>query len=230
MGEAATWVLAIGVICAVVDWIAVIISARDRKTGRALEYIFKPATLVAFIVGAFLLGSTASERHLALWFQIALICSLAGDVFLMLPGDRWFIPGLLAFLLGHVCYIVGFNRGSPPWGVLLPVALATIVDVVVLRRIVGALARSEDRSLRLPVVVYGIVLSLTLVSGWTTWFRTGWTNAGRIAASIGGTLFYASDLMLAWDRFVAKSRLLHVLVIVTYHLGQLGLVLTIGLR
>ena len=34
--------------------------------------------------------------------------------------------------------------------------------------------------------------------------------------------------MLAWNKFVRPSRLLHVAVIVTYHLGQLALALTVG--
>lgn len=224
------WALVIGIVCAVVDWVAVMIAPGRRAIGRALEVVFKPATLIAFVVGAFLMGADVTDPHLARWFRIALICSLAGDIFLMLPGDRWFIPGLLAFLLGHVGYIVGFNAEAVPVGALVPLAVVAVVDLLVLRRIVGALVRSGETTLRIPVVVYGIVLSLTLVSGWATWFRPGWPTAARITASLGATLFYASDLMLAWDRFVAKSQLLHVLVIVTYHIGQLGLVLTIGLR
>ena len=217
----AFWALSIGVLCAVVDWVAVV------RRHRHLEYVAKPATLAAFVVAAFLMGGSGG---LAGWFRWALIFSLAGDVFLMLPAERWFLPGLAAFLVGHLLYIVGFNLDAPPWQVVVPLLLAALLDWVVLRRIVAGLQTTESTNLRLPVIVYGIVLSLTLVSGWATWFRPTWTVAARIAASVGATLFYTSDLMLAWDRFVQRSRLLHVLVIVTYHLGQLGLVLVVGLH
>ena len=40
----------------------------------------------------------------------ALVASLAGDVFLMLPIDA-FIPGLASFLLAHLFYIALFHRG-----------------------------------------------------------------------------------------------------------------------
>lgn len=217
----ASWALGIGIVCAVVDWVAVV------RRHRHLEYVAKPATLVAFVFAASQMGGSGG---LAGWFRWALVFSLAGDVFLMFPAERWFLPGLVAFLVSHIFYIIGFNLDLPPVGMVVPLLLAALLDWVVLRRIVAGLRRSGGANLRLPVIVYGAVLSLTLVSGWTTWFRPGWTVTARIAATVGATLFYTSDLMLAWDRFVQQSRLLRVLVIVTYHLGQLGLVLVVGLH
>ena len=41
----------------------------------------------------------------------ALLFSLGGDVFLMLPGD-YFIPGLASFLVAHVFYIALFRQGA----------------------------------------------------------------------------------------------------------------------
>jgi alkylglycerol monooxygenase len=42
----------------------------------------------------------------------ALVASLAGDVFLMLPG-AYFIPGLASFLVAHLFYISLFRQGVP---------------------------------------------------------------------------------------------------------------------
>ena len=42
------------------------------------------------------------------WFVAALVLCLAGDVFLMLPGDR-FVPGLASFLVGQLLFTVGFS-------------------------------------------------------------------------------------------------------------------------
>ena len=48
-------------------------------------------------------------------FVVALVFSLIGDVFLMLPGERWFVFGLGSFLAGHLAYVVGLvdRRGHP---------------------------------------------------------------------------------------------------------------------
>jgi uncharacterized membrane protein YhhN len=50
---------------------------------------------------------------------------------------------------------------------------------------------------------------------------------GNPVAAVGAVLFVASDSMIAWDRFVAKVRNASVLIMVTYHLGQAGLVLSL---
>ena len=60
-------------------------------------------------------------------------------------------------------------------------------------------------------------------------FRSGWTPLRQALVAVGASLFFASDAMLAWDRFAAPSSLLRLLVIVTYHLGQIGLAASIAL-
>jgi uncharacterized membrane protein YhhN len=47
---------------------------------------------------------------------------------------------------------------------------------------------------------------------------------GNVVAAVGAVLFVASDSMIAWDRFVAKFAWAPVAIMVTYHLGQAGLV------
>ena len=71
------------------------------------------------------------------WFVVALVFSLAGDVFLMLPNEDLFVPGLGSFLVGHVAYIVGLLvAGISP--------LALVVGVVVVAVLI-AVARAAAR-------------------------------------------------------------------------------------
>src|SRR5262249_43905346 len=74
---------------------------------RALVYFAKPTTMAVIIAIAFA-RRTPDHSQYALLIIIGLICSLAGDVFLMLPSDQ-FIAGLLSFLIAHVFYIVAFR-------------------------------------------------------------------------------------------------------------------------
>ncbi|MGC9468425.1 MAG: lysoplasmalogenase [Anaerolineae bacterium] len=223
MNAQASWALGLGLLFAVVDWAAVI------RANKRVEYVFKPAALLAIIAGALLLVDRTGWHWVALWFVPALGASLLGDVFLMLRDDRWFLPGLVAFLMAQICYIIGFNETVPPatslW-LLVPVA---VLDWLVLSRVVRGTRDSGAPEMDVPVILYGLVLSLTLFSGWATWFRPGWSDPARLLASAGTTLFFASDLMLAWDRFVRQSRVLQVAVIITYHLAQLALAVVIGL-
>jgi uncharacterized membrane protein YhhN len=211
------------------DWYAA-----DRKV-KPLEYICKPATMLA------LLGWMWQSVGLGgsmLWFTLGAVFCLAGDVFLMLPRDM-FIFGLLAFLLGHIGYIVGLNN-APPFinmlGMILivilekPLAIITIIVLVIylvwlypkLAR--GLKARGKTR-LKIPVLIYSLVISLMVYSALLTWFRAGWSTFAALSVSIGAVLFFASDSLLAWDRFVNPLPHARLKVMVTYHLGQIGILL-----
>jgi len=217
-------ILGLAFVVAAVDWFAV---WRDE---RQLEVVAKPLTLIAVLIGAWLLTRHTGPRYLASWFLPALAFSLLGDILLMLPGDRWFAPGLGAFLVAQLCYIVGLNETLPPASALWLLALVAGIDLIVLPPVVRGARESGAEALQLPVVIYGVVLSLTLFSGWATWFRPTWPLVGRLTVSAGTTLFFASDLMLAWNKFVRTSRALEVGVIVTYHLAQIALALTIWMH
>lgn len=60
------------------------------------KYILKPGTMVLII--ALAIYGSSLETTFAKWVVVALCFSLVGDVFLMLE-ERWFIPGLISFLL-----------------------------------------------------------------------------------------------------------------------------------
>ena len=78
--------------------------------------------------------------------------------------------------------------------------------------------RSTSPELVGPVLAYMAVISTMVV------FAFG---RGVAVGIVGALLFYASDAILAWNRFVTPSRTLQIAVMVTYHLAQLGLVLSL---
>ena len=109
------WILiGVAAVAAVVDWVAVV---RDDVR---VEYGAKPAVLAALTVAAAVLPADHTDLlHRKWWFVAALACSLLGDVLLMLPNDL-FVPGLSAFLAGHVLFIIGLLQppsppGTPPF-------------------------------------------------------------------------------------------------------------------
>jgi uncharacterized membrane protein YhhN len=48
--------------------------------------------------------------------------------------------------------------------------------------------------------------------------------SGNWFAIVGAGLFVASDSVLGWRQFVGSARWMPVTIMVTYHLGQAGLV------
>jgi len=217
------WSLVIPLVLAGIDWLAV---ARRQKH---LEYVFKPATLVAVLIGAWLLTQGPHDAWEARFFLPGLAFSLAGDVFLMLPGGRFFLPGLAAFLLAHLCYIAGLNPTPPPWPALVLLVVAAAIGLALFQSVAASLRRQGQTGLLVPVAIYSLVLSLTLFSAWATLFRPEWTPLRRGLVIVGASLFFGSDAMLAWDRFVTPSPSARLRVIVTYHLGQVALAASIAL-
>lgn len=213
------FVIALG--CAIVDWYAV---ARENKT---LEYIFKPATMVAVIVATLLIPGIAQDVWQARWFVVGFCFSLLGDVFLMLPQPRLFLFGLGAFLLAHVCYIIGLNPTFPPaLALLLIVPIGGAVGWVEWR-VIGALRASNHSSMVMPVIGYGIAMTLMVLSAWATLFRADWNGERQAFVILGAMSFLVSDALLAWDRFVKPFRAAKLAIIVTYHLGQIALAMSI---
>lgn len=211
-----------------VDWIAV------ARAARRVEYVFKPATMGALVAVALLLApASAGERA---WFVVALLFGLAGDVFLMLPEDR-FIQGLAAFLVGHLAYVAGFATaggracaflanacavGSPALVHLAAVAALTLgllaLGAPLLARLLGGARRAALPGLVPAVALYSAVISAMLASA---------VLSGSLVAAAGALLFYASDTLIGWTRFVGPMRGGRVAVIVTYHTGQALLVLSL---
>jgi uncharacterized membrane protein YhhN len=194
-----------------VDWWAVCSPAR-----RTVELVAKPLTLVALTGAA--LALDPADPTVRAWFVAALVLSLAGDVFLMLD-EKLFVFGLGSFLLGHVAYIVGFwvsgEIGGPAatLGVGLVIGLLLTVGRSVFRGV-----RAAQPDMTVPVVAYMGVISVMVVSA------IGTANPWAI---VGSLLFYASDALIAWNRFIEEQPWGRLAIIVTYHLGQIGLVLSL---
>ncbi len=182
-----------------------------------LEYATKPLVMILLTAAALLL-EPASQGERAL-FVTALVLGLAGDVFLMLPGD-FLLAGLGTFLAGHVAYTVGFRFGSfSTAGAVLGVIIVVATATLVLPRILRALRAAGRTGLIRPVVAYVVVISLMTVSA---------TASGSLVAAAGGLLFFFSDVIFAWYRFVDRVPWGQPVNIVMYQAGQALLVLSLA--
>ncbi|TMD12187.1 MAG: lysoplasmalogenase [Chloroflexi bacterium] len=182
---------------------------------RALEYAAKPGVMVGLIAVAVAMHpASAVQRD---FFLAALAFGLLSDLFLMMPRDM-FLAGLVAALVEHLVYIAGF-RARDLHLALLAVALviALVSAAIFLPPIYRALKKARP-SLVSPVLAYVAVFVVMVASAGAT---------GSVVALAGALLFFYSDAILAWNRFVKPIRYGRIVNIVPYHVGEALLVLSL---
>jgi alkenylglycerophosphocholine/alkenylglycerophosphoethanolamine hydrolase len=187
-----------------------------------LEYVAKPAVMVCLFIWLYL---TTGLKGATLWFGIGILFSLTGDV-LLLWLDRMFLYGLVAFLFAHIAYIIGFKDEFAMvsfWSVILVLMLG-LSAVRVMRRIVTAIRAKGQPRLVVPVIVYSIVITVMLLAAMITLTDLTWKAGASLLVAAGAFLFYISDLILAWNRFVAPIKNGRMLNIGFYHVGQIALI------
>ncbi|HEU4812007.1 MAG TPA: lysoplasmalogenase [Nocardioides sp.] len=192
------------VLLAVTDWYAV--ARGDRRT----ETWAKPATLAGLTLTAALLGAT--DDAVGRWLLVALLFGLLGDIALLGDSLARFKAGVAAFLVGHLAYLVCFaTLGLPRPGWSWAALLVLLVSVVVTRDVTPATHRQGGAALSVPVAVYTVAIGAMLICAWFT---------GEPLIALGATIFVASDATLSVDRFVRPLPSAHLVVMVTYHVGQ----------
>lgn len=179
-----------------------------------LHWIFKPLTtlLIAWTVWR---AASAVPRYRA-WLLVGLGLSTLCDVFLMLPVDA-FVPGLASFLLAHLAYLLALRQRDRWFAAVSPFALYALVAGLVLSRLWPGL----PDALRVPVIVYVVVLAAMAAQAMAVWWRH--RDAASASAAWGGACFVLSDALLAWDRFVAPFAAASLAVLASYWLAQWGL-------
>ena len=207
-GAAAVLMVATGV-AAVADWTAV------QRSSLTLEYVAKPLVMVGLIAVALTLNAANPAQR---WFfVVALVLGLASDVFLMLPRDM-FLAGLIAALVEHLAYIAGFlTRGVHLYLLAVAVIVALVSVAIFLPPIIRAL-RQKQPPLVVPVLAYVAVFVVMVAAAGAS---------GSIVALLGALLFFYSDAILAWNRFVRPLPYGRVVNIVPYHVGEALLVLSL---
>lgn len=175
------------------------------------HYLFKPLTIVFIILIA--LESKSPASSLYRYAIIAgLLFSLAGDIFLMLPRDR-FTAGLISFLIAHLFYIAAFWSESGR-----ALSIRAVIPFLIYGSLMLRMLWRDLGKMRLPVMIYMLVI---LMMGWTATSRMMVTGErGSMLAFTGALLFIASDSMLAVDRFKDRLKGGQAYILTTYFAAQ----------
>jgi uncharacterized membrane protein YhhN len=187
----------------------------ERHGPKRAVYLFKPLTVALIILIAARAKNPISDLY-RYAIIAGLLFSLVGDIFLMLPRDR-FIPGLLSFLLAHLFYIAAFTFeggaiAATERGLLYAVPFL-LYGAVMLRVLLPGLG-----SMKAPVIIYMLVIMWMAWQALNRWAGTG--QEGSALAFVGALFFVVSDSILALNRFRRPFASAQAYVMSTYFLAQ----------
>ena len=155
---------------------------------------------------------------------VGLIFCLGGDVLLAMPQKMAFLYGLISFLLGHVFYLLAFilaadvNRWTAAGFVV-----TTTVGIIVWRWL-----RSNLGTMKIPVLVYILVISMMVCGAWSVMGTAGLALKARRLVMAGATCFYLSDICVARQRFVKTGFLNRLVGLPLYYAGQFMIAFSVG--
>ncbi|MGB1014386.1 MAG: lysoplasmalogenase [Nannocystaceae bacterium] len=161
-----------------------------------LRMLSKPVPVLMMILA---LGKTRAPYSRLL--RRGLVACLIGDILLEVSPST-FTAGLIAFLIGHVFYVLAYvtrtRRVAAGWALAFAAYGAGMLWVL----------HPGLGSMELPVSIYTAAICLML-----------W----RAAAFLGAVAFALSDSLIALNRFHEPLAGVRYPIIVLYWLGQLGI-------
>ncbi len=204
------------ILCGVGCGALVLAEARAHERLRIAAKLVASSAFVT--IGALAMCSTPS--CFTYWMFGGLVFGAIGDVALLGRSKGAFLAGLLAFLVGHIAYIVGIAQIEPPdrWiadagpTALLPIAIGVMALAVLWKRL---------GSLRVPVIIYVLAIVTMVIAALAAnrGHALPWPRC--LYLGVGATLFFASDLAVARDRFIGRALSNKLWGLPAYFAGQL---------
>lgn len=182
-----------------------------------LQMIFKPL-LVAGLLFHLVAATKGSAAAIKKFAVAALIFSIAGDTLLMFSNksELFFLAGLVAFLIAHVCYIICFHKikirekieGRWPWAVVVGIYYYFIISFLM----------PNLAGMKIPVMVYGAVISFMLFTALLLYDMKDNKTARYLLS--GALFFVISDSVLAINKFHHPFEMAGWAIMLTYVAAQ----------
>jgi uncharacterized membrane protein YhhN len=179
----------------------------------AYRWFSKPLLMPILIL---LIWNNKKQIPLFPWMIGGLILSWAGDVLLQMKN--LFIPGLISFLLAHICYITYFIKiNKERKGILQLQPLIGLPVVIYIILFLWLLFPFLD-TMKIPVTIYSITIGMMLLMSINLQRKIN--NNASVLFFNGALQFVISDSILAVNLFAYHHVTLSICVMATYASAQ----------
>lgn len=197
--------------------LVVLLIRAELQNKRKQIYFFKPvATLSVISLVALSFFMETVNMLYSSGIMIGLLFSFGGDISLMFKTKKGFMIGLVFFLIAHIVYAAIFTylNGFFSKNYFNAFILLTLAVIVY------AYLYSGLQQMKIPVLIYVIIISVMVNSAISTTDNQLFSNTQVLFISLGALLFYISDLILAINRF-KKPFKYNRISLAFYYAGQL---------
>ena len=191
------------------------------STGNETLRIFTKPLIIASLAAIYLTAVSTPKKLYKDAVLMGLFFSWIGD--LLLQNEGYFIPGLMAFLIAHIFYILFFastQSANTSFFKLRPVMIIAVIAYLIELMI---LLWPHLGGMKIPVLVYGITISTMLSAAF--WQYQKLDNTTALYLIFGAGFFVASDSILALNKFKTQFDSAGIYIMSTYILAQLFIVL-----
>ncbi|MEJ0056458.1 MAG: lysoplasmalogenase [Bacteroidota bacterium] len=152
-------------------------------------------------------------------FILALLFCWAGDVLLMFQSqaELFFIFGLVAFLVGHLLYMISYRQlrnEDTEHELLWTQKIRFSIPVVLIGTGLITVLFPKLGGLKIPVLVYSMVLVGMVMTALFRYGRTSLPSFWKVF--VGAGLFMTSDSLLAINKFYTSLPSSGLLIMLTY--------------
>jgi len=207
--------------------VAIIEIFGEFKDNTKIIYITKPI-LMPLLILFYIFGviEAASIARIDWLIVVALIGGMGGDIFLMLKNeDKWFLPGMGAFLINQIFYTISFFLSITDytalnlWGLLLIVPALLILAFTVPGFI------KNTGHLKIPVLIYMAAILLMHISALLRIADPRLQGLPYVLIYIGSLSFIFSDASIATNKWAGEFKNARLIILTTYILAQFYIVL-----
>ena len=183
----------------------------EYNKSRFLQYMFKPLTILLILFLPIMSSQFSWGFNYSSLIVAGLFLSMFGDIFLMF-SEKYFIPGLIAFLLAHLVYITAFiSVDGIHYSWIFFIFL--IVGILIFKLLDKKLGK-----LQIPVALYISAIAIMAWQSWELCLSTG--SYGFGLAAVGTILFLISDFALSVNKFLKPLNFAQFIILPTYFFAQ----------
>jgi len=180
------------------------------------------ASLMFVIVGV-VCAQKANDFSFAKLIVIGLVLGMVGDILLNLRylfekiGQKIFLVGILAFLIGHVLYLCALIPKSN--SLVICLIIGAILSAITLTIVFKTIDEVKPAFKIFGVFYVGAVIIMTTIAIGNM-IGSGF-SMGPVIYAIGAVAFMASDIILIFNTFCGTSKFsLRLTNLAMYYIGQ----------